>query len=162
MLLASLVRYHLSQGLRTMPSMTVPLVPDGLVVSVLIRPGPSQIAALQAANLPIPAETQINGFLDTGASHSCVDECVLSGCGMKEMAGSWLSSNIGGVSQISSNGYDVEIAIVGGAGQTNWIQVQVAGLPVNRTTCFMLIGLDLLERFTLAYDGPNRLATLSW
>jgi hypothetical protein len=145
-----------------MPSMTVPLVSDGLVVSVLIRPGPSQIAALQAANLPIPAETQINGFLDTGASHSCVDECILSGHGMKELTGSWLSYNIGGVSQISSNGYDVEIAIVGGVGQTNWIPVQVSGLSVNRTTCFMLIGLDLLQHFTLTYDGPNRLAALSW
>jgi len=48
----------------------VPMINLGVMVSAARR------AALQAANLPIPAVQAVRGLIDTGASHTCIDPSV--------------------------------------------------------------------------------------
>jgi hypothetical protein len=144
-----------------MPTVTIPIGPEGLVVALLIRPAPSQIAALQAEGLEVPAENEIRGFIDTGASHTFVHPAALEQKGMKVAPGSY---NVGLAqgSSITAPCFDVEVAIVQSGQQTDWISVRVGSVQISHGQCFAAIGLDILAHLQLGYDGPNSRGSLSW
>jgi hypothetical protein len=147
--------------MQTMPSLRIPITPYGAVVSVKIRPGPAQVTALQAAGKPVPAETTVNGFLDTGATFVCLNSGWVATIGMKSANGC-AGGALGTGGQVSDTKYDVEIALDHDGQTSPWVRLDACGLPMGHGMCMAALGRDFLDHFRFEYDGPGRQAVLSW
>jgi len=144
-----------------MPQLAVSISPYGAVTQVRIRPGPSQVQALQAAGQPVPAETAILGTLDTGAGVTAVDDSVLGGRGMRAANGCQASVP-GSYALASGRRYEIDVGLTDDLGNVHWFTLDVCGLPVAHGVSNALLGRDFLSRFEFRYDGRGGQATLQW
>jgi hypothetical protein len=60
-----------------MPVLNSQLGPEGPVVNLLVGVSEPAVAALQAANQPVPPPVSVRALIDTGASCTCIVAGVL-------------------------------------------------------------------------------------
>lgn len=142
-----------------MPELTLAVAPNGVVISILVRPSEEQAQKLRAAGLAVPEAIQTTGFVDTGASHTMLDLGLVQK--MKAANGFSLGA-VGTSQQRSCKGYSVEIAVVDPDHDLRWIATIAGGLPVAGSGTQAALGRDFLANFRLNYNGPASQVTLSW
>ena len=129
---------------------------DGPITEVSISAPVPLISYLRDSQLPAYAVISGLAIIDTGASVSVLDENVMLGLEIPFLDTIW-TDTIHGTAETKR--YNASVSFPG---------LQLADVPLNyvpggnvrASTNFggdviMLLGRDLLRRFTMTYDGPN-------
>ena len=82
-----------------MPSLTFPVVPNGLFLSAVIGHDRSVMQALQAAGGPLPVPVSVRAAFDTGSDHTSVGPSLLASIGLM-LAGSAQTRTASGVATV--------------------------------------------------------------
>lgn len=138
--------------------------PDGKIVSVhpgilLAQQGPRAQVAISLARpianewlqqgLTLPAPTSGHALIDTGASHTCIDDEAAQKLGLPVVDVASISSASHAATQ--QNVYPVLLEILGG--QVVIESVRAIGGPLKAQGLLALIGRDVLRMCTLHYNG---------
>lgn len=122
----------------------------GPVVTVSLRPLARQLQAMAARGEAIPAAVEGLALVDTGATHTCVDEVAASRAGLSVV--DWAT-----ITSASHSGHRVPVFTC---------EIEVAGLGRNRVPRAMganlekqgllaIIGRDALGSTVFIYNGPS-------
>jgi predicted aspartyl protease len=98
----------------------------------------------------IPDAVVGDALVDTGASHTCIDDAVAKNMGLPVVG----RIKVGSASHHSTeqNQYPIRIEFLGAGITSNVLQAPAAALAAQGLT--MLIGRDILQEFLLVYNGP--------
>jgi hypothetical protein len=145
-----------------MPHVTLPAVPDGLIVQVMVGLNGTGTANLLAAGKPIPTPVLLRGAIDTGTDVTCVASQVLYGFGLTPIH-RVTSTTAAGV--IRARLYEVSFGIprVGRLTAPLLVldQLVVMELAQAPAGVDVLIGRDVLRQLLMISDGPRDEFTLA-
>lgn len=139
----------------------------GPILNVVLGASEARIAALTAANVPVPNPVPIRGLLDTGASGTCIDPAILVGnLGLTPRGQIDAFTPSTGTTPHKADLYDVSLRIL--AATSNDPQLYHGTIPVMASDLFAaqgihaLIGRDVLAGCLLVYNGATGLFTLAF
>ena len=148
-----------------MPILTLPLEPDGAIVTVgFAVSGPRQ-AAMRKAGVEIPSAAVVRAIIDTGASCTCVDLAVVKKLELSPSGTVPILTPSTGKCAHVCNQFDVAVAVVMDADQVHLssLVIPVVGIDLSAQQGIQaLIGRDVLEQGIFIYDGHRRLVTLAF
>jgi hypothetical protein len=147
-----------------MPVVTLPITPDGPVVTVLVGVSVPRAQAIQAAGGTPPAPVAARLLLDTGAGGTAVDEQIIKALGL-QATGTVLchSPTTGAVPQVM-NEYDVGLVLpLQPAPQSHVLSftISVIGADFSGQGIQGLIGRDVLAQCLFVYNGVQGQALLA-
>jgi hypothetical protein len=147
-----------------MPILTLPLEPDGPIISVgFVVSAPRQMA-LERAKLPVPKPVIVRGLIDTGASCTCVDSTVIQRLQLVPSGTVPVHTpSTSGTPHICSQ-FDIGIGLLMDNGQVHspGLVIPVIESDLGSQGIQALLGRNLLEQGILIYDGRRRLLTLAF
>jgi hypothetical protein len=123
------------------------------------------MAALQAANSPVPAPVPIRALVDTGASCSCVDPSVLTSLGLTPTGSARINTPSNGSEPVDLPQYDVALIIPPATpGQSPLIFpiIPVVASQLRAQGIEALIGRDILSHCILVYNGTVNFFSLAF
>ncbi len=142
-----------------MPTITLPLTPDGPVLKLGVAVDLPLSQALRSQNRPVPNPVAATLLIDTGASHTNIDSRILSQLPLQPR-------NQVEVHTPSTNGVPV---------YCNQYSVALIGLPLILVPAILvtgasfqgqnidgLLGRDVLGGCVLTYNGPGKHFILSY
>jgi predicted aspartyl protease len=115
-------------------------------------------------NIPVPPAVTATFIIDTGADTTMVDEQIMRTLALTPTSQTrLLTSTTQGVSQ-ACDVYDVELQILGRAGQPFWTfqPLEVLARPLLNQSTNGMLGRDILDLAVLTYDGPRQEFSLSF
>jgi hypothetical protein len=146
-----------------MPTLIFPISADGLCLPALVSPGTTQMQAIQAAGLPIPAPLHVRAMLDTGSDLTAVVPRILTALGASPSGSAQTRTASGSV---NVQFYKIGLSLYDPAGpsalslfRTSWT---VTSLQYDLPDVEVLIGMDLISELVLGVDGPARQFTLTF
>ncbi|MCX7424860.1 MAG: aspartyl protease family protein [Planctomycetia bacterium] len=138
-----------------MSVLTVPVSPQGLIVTVGVAVSGPKADAIKAAGKPIPQTQVVRALIDTGASCSAIDPGVIQALELTPTGTASIHTPSTGVGSHECNLYDVALFILMGSAQVHIasltapvIEAKLAGQGFD-----VLIGRDVLSQGLLVYDG---------
>lgn len=146
-----------------MPSITLPLTPQGAVVRLAIMVSTPRQNSLIAAKQPVPAPVIANEVVDTGASCTCIDPALLTKLGLAPSGVTNIHTpTTAGIAQ-QCNQYDVDITVILGNGRLHVIRsLPVIGSALSSYGIDGLLGRDVISQGILIYNGEHNEFTLSF
>jgi len=147
------------------PHFTLQVEPAGPVLRALVSVSQPRAAALTGAGQAIPAAVPIRGFVDTGASSTCVDPSVLASLDLSPIGTISINTPTTGMTPHDAEQYDVGLVIPATQGTSPLI---ISAMPVVCSQLLAaqgfhaLIGRDILDQCLLVYNGATRLFTLAF
>jgi hypothetical protein len=137
-----------------MPHLTLPILPGGLLLDVVIGLPSGAIAGMQSAGTPIPPPLRLRALLDTAADLTAVAPAVAQQLGLPG-AGSTSTHTAGGLQAVQL--FRASLSIPGAAGmifvRSDLLVMELAHPLPNAE---VLIGMDVLTEGLLISDGPGR------
>ncbi len=144
-----------------MPHVTLPVVPDGLIVEVLIGLTGKDTVALLAAGKPVLRPILLRGTIDTGSDVTCVASAILNQLGLTSIL-QLTSNTVGGLHHGRS---EVSFGIPRTGRLTGPLLViehlEVMELVQAPQGIDVLVGRDVLRQMLTIYAGPRDEFTLS-
>jgi Aspartyl protease len=144
-----------------MPTVVIPLTPEGAVVEALVGVSKPREAMLQAAGDAIPPAIPVRLLVDTGATGTCVEIGLLTPLGLTPTgSGPMHTASTAGTPVVCPQ-YDVSIIM-----PTVPVACCFAATPVFECQPLAgsiqgLLGRDILDRCILTYNPHSRVVTLS-
>ena len=147
-----------------MPHFTLPIDPQGPILTAYVGVSHARAIALQTAQQVVPPPQPIRALLDTGATVTCMDPSVMSALGIPSRGTTLLGSSTSGNAPATVNVYDVSIAVPGATPPPHVLgTIAVAESPLLTAYGFhALIGRDILAGWTVYYNGPVNMFTVSY
>lgn len=149
-----------------MPVLIFPAFPGhGPIITVDVEPSlPYQRVILNGSSAPTVTDQFL---LDTGSSHSLIDEGLISAWGITSKTPRLISS---AGSSVQAHGWAVDLAFYLYSGNRSTCCWAHGALSVTTAPSIHfqgrrfsgLIGRDVLDLGQLLYDGPTQTVTLSW
>ena len=138
-----------------MPILTLPIGPEGAVVTIGVGLSLPRAQALHAAGLDVPQPRVIRALIDTGASCTAVDAAIIQSLGLVPTGTMSIFTPSTGAVPHRCNQYDVAIGILMEAPQ---VYVVPGAIPVieahlGAQNYQALIGRDVLGQALLVYNG---------
>jgi predicted aspartyl protease len=130
-----------------MPVILVPLTTSGAILGVEVR--------ASVAYAPNGPTRVCNALIDTGATMTAIDPAILAAIDAQVIGGASIAQP-GGMA-VRVNTHDVRIRF---GGQGRHYDIEAAAVAPVTPGVGMLIGVDLLLRIRMVWDGRGRLFTL--
>ena len=148
-----------------MPILTLPVRPDGAIVSIgIVLSGP-RMAAMKVAGVAIPPPAMCSALLDTGASTTVIDLTVVVKLGLTPTGTvSVHTPSTGGTPAVCAQ-YDVGLALILGSGQIHVLPslvIPVIAVDLSSQGIQALIGRDVLREGVFIYNGDAGTFTLAF
>ena len=141
-----------------MRRLSVPIGPQGTIVSVEIGvSAPLHKALLRARQSP-PAVVLVPMLVDTGASHTFIDAALLAGSLNLSPRNRYRfhSATTSTHSPQECAAYDVSLALGSAAAQNLWRIDAIEVMGSEEPRSHGLLGRDVLERLQFEWHGPRR------
>ena len=147
-----------------MPHFSIQISPAGPLFDAYISVSEARAAALLLAKQQLPLARKIRALLDTGASHTCLDPSIINDLQIPPTGTTSVLTPSTGATPHTVNLYDVCINIPGSKPPPHILgTVAVAGCELLQSQGFhALIGRDILSQWTVYYNGPLKLITISY
>lgn len=147
-----------------MPHFNVQITPLGAIIDAWVGLSQARVQALQTAKQPVPNFVQIRALVDTGASHTGMDPSVMSALGLTPTGTIQVNTPTTGNQPATANTYDVAIVIAGTTQPAHFLRtVAVSECQLLQAQGFhAIIGRDILQSFTMFYNGPGGFLSLSY
>ncbi len=147
-----------------MPHMTDKLSRLGAIADFEISVSRPRRDALVRAGKPLPTGHVIRGLIDTGASRTCVDSCVLADLDLKPTGVVSIRTPSTGKSAHQAKEFDVSITLLHPKASSNILTLPVieSDLDDGAYGYQVLVGRDILGMCLFIYDGPSASFTLSF
>lgn len=158
-----------------MPSIVIPLPPQGPLISVYIGVSSAKQAELQRQNQPVPAWQAATLLIDTGASNTNICCHVMQTLGIQPTGSIAVHTPSTGTAPVGMPVYDVNIYIpmqsrlssLAGLAPTPGSLHTISNLPIieadfsGQQGMQGLLGRDVLQRASLSYHGHIGICSLS-
>jgi hypothetical protein len=147
-----------------MSILTLPLEPNGPIITVGFVVSAPREAALKKAGQQVPAPVIVRCLVDTGASGTCVDPTVIAKLQIPPSGTVPIHTPSTGVTPVECNQFDVGIGIVMDDGEIHLpgMVVPVIESDLKSLGIHALLGRDILAQSVLIYDGRRRFLTLAF
>ena len=145
-----------------MPTLTLPVQSEGLLVDLVIGLGSNQAQGLLASGQPIPGPILVRGILDTGADCSAVSRGLVQSLSLVGSGSVQTHTPAGSLTVLL---YEASLSIVppGSAVPLFTVpQLLVTELRHAAPGIAVLVGLDVMLQGVLALDGPARKFSLTF
>jgi len=146
-----------------MPRLTFACTTSGLTLPVVVGLDGQAIVNLMNSGTPVPPPMVLNGLIDTGTDVTSVAGTVLRALGLTSLRSS-STQTAGG--QVPVGLYKASLTISDPQDPSGPAivedQLTVMELPHNLPDIDVLIGLDILWKCRLLFDGPARQFTLEF
>jgi hypothetical protein len=137
---------------------------NGPILNVLVHI-PTALAQLLSQGTPIPSPQSGIALIDTGASHTCVDESSLVKLGVNPIGVATTRTAAGPANQsrypvrleFPGEGLDLEFSSVTGVDLSG----QAIDIGAQSHPIVVLVGRDVLSQCVLVYNGPGGFYSLS-
>lgn len=119
---------------------------------------------MQRQGVEVPPDIGVSLLIDTGASHTFLDDQVTRGLALERRGESMFhSSSTKGVPE-RCHEYDVSLVLGGITTPNTWRieMLNVMGHPFLNNSHQGVLGRDVLDRLQFAWNGPARLMVLSY
>jgi predicted aspartyl protease len=134
----------------------------GPLIDVLVGVSQPRRQAMQSAGLPIPQQIQMRALIDTGASGTCVDPCIIKSLGLTPSGSVPIHTpSTNGVALVYSQ-YDISLALHHAKGTYHFHSLPVIEASLTSQGIQALIGRDVLEECLFIYDGASGSYTLAF
>lgn len=145
-----------------MPHVTLDVRGPGLVADVDIGVSKMRAALLRGLGEPVPKPVRILALIDTGATVSAIDERIVKQLSLRPTGSTLINTFTTGAVPARCDEYDVSIELIHLAA-TGLIfdPVAVSSAPLQQFGVGAIIGLNILSKCLLLYDGPNGRFTLA-
>lgn len=148
-----------------MPSLTIPILADGALVTIIVSLSAPRQAALVDSGEQVPEPVMGHrGLIDTGASATVLDSKLLQNLGLMPTGSVLVHTPSTGSIPITMNEYDVALGIVMAKDKllaSEWtMPIIESDLSVQGIDA--LIGRDVLARGLMVYNGADGTATLAF
>ncbi len=158
-------RFATIYGSCVMPHFTITFTQGAPIINLAIAVSAARRAALQAANVPIPALQWVRGLVDTGASHTCVDPSVFQTLGLQPTGSVPMHTPSTAGVPMAADTYDVGITIPSTPASPPFqrpnMQVSAADL-LSSQGFHVLLGRDILAQCVMTYNGSMQLLTIAY
>jgi len=150
-----------------MPSLTVPVAPQGPLIQVLLGVSAPKRKALTDAGSPVPAIIPATALVDTGASHTVIDPGLATQLGLTPTGSAPMITPSTGNTPVSCSIFDVSLAIVAGPPSNIKLLFHNACMPVSESALAhqgfeVLLGRDVLASAMLVYNGSSNTLMLGF
>ncbi|MCF8211241.1 MAG: aspartyl protease family protein [Rhodoferax sp.] len=147
-----------------MPSITVSNGAAGPTLNVLIGPSEPLQKVLEEAGLPVPSPVSGVFLVDTGASHTVVDQRLIQPLGLSPTGTVLCHTPSTAGNAVPMYQYDLLIYIPSNSQTLGWYldAVPVMAGSFEGQAIDGLIGRDILDRGLLVYNGQNGHFTLAY
>jgi hypothetical protein len=145
-----------------MPHFTLPITPEGAVISLQIGLSAPRIAALQKTNAPVPQAVVLRCLIDTGASGTCVDAAALAPLGLTPTGTTLISTPSTGQTPHQCLTYDVGIMFAHQDGYRLFGTIAVVATDFSVQSIDGLLGRDVLGSCLLVYDGTAKTFSIAF
>ncbi|MEA2560620.1 MAG: hypothetical protein QOH06_2124 [Acidobacteriota bacterium] len=133
------------------------------MLSAFVAVSEAKLAALKAAEQPIPAPVPVRALVDTGASCTCIDPSVLSALNLTPTGNVSLNTASSGQTPHSADQYDVGFVIPNGNTPLFLRTIPVVATELLAAQGFhALLGRDILAHCILVYNGDMGFFTLAF
>ena len=143
-----------------------PLVYHGPIITTAITITQSHRDALATAGVPIPQPVSCRFLLDTGADGCVVKHDIAIQAGLKLINANAPLHGVGvdtsGKAYLGRVQFGVQSKLVAGAQHQIHVDTQVLGGDLKTTLIDGLIGRDVLQHFTMTYDGKAGRVTMRY
>jgi len=137
--------------------------PGGPILNVHIGLSVPRIQAMQSAGVPLPATQLAQLLIDTGASHTVIDDRFVQLLGLQPTGTVSMLTPSTGATPHQAATYDVAMYVIGHASAIHHLPVQpVTACPMSHQGIDGLIGRDILAAARLTYSGPDNFFYLSF
>ncbi len=151
-----------------MRTLTVPILPEGVLVDVLIGLDAGKVQQLRQAGQPVPGPISATAIIDCGAQVTCLETRLLAqmvaGCLAPVRHGFVNVPAAGGV--LPTSEYAVSLTIVPSSSklreQLVFRRLPIMEIALEKLGYQMLIGRDVLDQCLHVYNGPERSFTLAY
>jgi hypothetical protein len=146
-----------------MPTLTLPVQPDGLIIDVLLGVSGAEAHKLIAAAQPVPRPVFARAVLDTGTDATAVSPRIVQALGLVSSGTAQTHTAAG---PVNVPYYEVSLSLLPSAQALPFfvdprrlVTELAQPLPGSIEA---LIGLDVLLQLIFTLDGPARTFTLSY
>ena len=128
----------------------------GPIIDLAVTPHPAAAKAMEAQPTGLPKSILVSALIDTGASHSVIQQSVADGLGLQPIGK--VSINTPSCHNHPCNQYVVLLIL---PSATSGLQVPVRlqmtaiGAPLVGQNIQCLLGRDFLKHVLLVYNGPQ-------
>lgn len=146
-----------------MPSVIIPIGPEGAIAEVMVGVSHARAIALQQANRPLPPPVNVRLLVDTGASTSCVETGLLAPLSIRPTGSVPVYSVSSAGTPAMCDQYDVSLIFPTGVP----VACGIPTIPITECqplhgTIQGLIGRDVLNRCVMSYNPHTGHVTLSF
>lgn len=148
-----------------MPHFTLQISPEGPILTAIVTVSQPKLAALQAAQQPVPTPVTIRALVDTGASCTCIDPSVLQSLQLTPTGSASVHTPSTGAVPAAADQYDVGLAIFAAVNQAPlFLQTVpvIAAELLQAQRIHALIGRDILQQCMLHYNGTTGTFSLAF
>lgn len=145
-----------------MPHFTRQVDAKGLTINAIFTVSDARAEALRSVNLQVPNPVVVQGLVDTGASHTCVTPDIIQALDIFPIDATNVLTPSG---SMAVNLYDIGLTIYSTEEE---VPYRIPNLTVSVAEALLrqdlrcLIGMDVLSRCLLMYNGVTGLYTLAF
>lgn len=148
-----------------MPSVVLPVRPEGLILIVQINHSRPKLDALKAASQPVPKWEATQFLVDTGASHTMMCKSLATSLALEAKGLTPIHTASSGGTPVMCSTYDIAMYIPGMSGAVAGHFVEA--IPVTESDFSAqsfkgLLGRDVLKNCVLTYIGHTDEFVLSY
>lgn len=145
-----------------MPHFTIPLTPEGPLISLVIGVSTPRVTALQAAGVTVPQAITLRCLIDTGASGTCLDAQALTPLNLTPTGTTLISTPSTGATPHQCYTYDVGIMFYHPANSRFFGTVPIVATDFSAQPIDGLLGRDVLESCLFVYDGAAKIFSIAF